>query len=181
MIKYEFTYRKIWPKGSREMVEEFAEKYSLFELSSTFAKIEIDYLFETVPSVKNFCDRWSLKPVAARHANYTRKSNAALPHVDYALQNVAFNIPMHNVENCRTVFYKMNPDCKLVKTDHKPSTYYFVLNCESGIYEEYDSFVCDAPTLMNIQIPHKIFMEGDGIRQVMSLRFTKDPWFLLGV
>lgn len=117
----------------------------------------------------------SLK-VAALIITLPHKSHVD-PHVDTQNNNLAINFPIENCEGCWTSLYKIIKGSTSQST--LPNGLTYVSFSEDAEFEEISKFTLESPVIFNTKIPHQVWNPTDKTRVSASLRFHKDPWWMI--
>ena len=95
-------------------------------------------------------------------------------HTDLGPHDLALQLPVKNCVDTDTAIYRSLGPARLVLT--KPIGYYWDIEN----VEEIDRYtLTDRPIIFNIKHPHSVVNRSRLHRQAISVRFEKDPWFLV--
>jgi hypothetical protein len=95
-------------------------------------------------------------------------------HTDLGPTDLALQLPVKNCRDTDTVIYRSLGPPQLVLS--KPVGYYWA---DKDVEEISRYTLMDRPIIFNIKHPHSVVNRSKMARQAISVRFEKDPWFLV--
>jgi hypothetical protein len=175
-------YKHVHLDAVREIVDHFSP---LIEKYRNTNKSIVEWLDESYNEWLN--DRISLKQytgkvnrvIGAFVFAVVPKDNPAVYHIDgdgtgnfpYETPRWALNIPLYNCDQGEMFWVNGDYETETIVSEHGIPYLNIIWKSEPKIVE---SVVVDKPTIVKIDVPHKVINHMDSVRMMLTIRFEPD-------
>lgn len=196
MSRKDFLYKEIEMDSYEEIRSQFIKFYQTDLEGSEwipafFNPVEIKYCLDNVPAFDYWCKEHNLTVRGTTFIRARPKKFEGI-HIDCHLEHytpedgvmtLALNIPL--TENCLqsdTIWYRVVDGVRRMDEIVNPIKFIpFVMWNDGAKYEEIEKINLKTSTFLNIRVPHNVVNNSDSDRVAVSIRFTTDPWWLVGL
>ena len=171
----DFTYSRISIPNADLIAKELAHLDQIYPDDPKFQRLDLSGSIAMLPTLANWVIKVGIKISMVCHINIQAGMSQTI-HIDVGTPKLALNFP---IRGCHGAYTKIFRNKGELVTLYTPTTNLRYIAYIDDNPEEICRFVLDAPTLLNVKIPHSVVNTSSENRVCLSLRFETDPWHLL--
>lgn len=173
----DFKYNKISIPDWKSISGEIKEVSSTHGVDPGFRILDLSSTLGSMPCLSSWFSCVGMQPWQVCYISIAAGTVQQI-HLDVGTSRIALNLPVSGCLGSHTRMYKFKGS---VVTSFTPVTNLRFDRYVDNDPEEVDRFVLDAPTFINIKIPHSVVNPSSDNRVCLSFRFKPDPWHMISI